>query len=164
MEQQQVYRQKINIEPIITSKETIELIKRFEGLRLHPYIDAAGIPSIGYGSTYYENGTKVRVKDKKISKARAVDLLTKNIKSYEKTVRDSVISDINQNQFDALVSLSYNIGSYAFQKSGLLKLVNNNPQDLNISKRFMLWNKSNHVTLKSLTIRRSLESDLYFKY
>lgn len=140
----------------------LSLIKQFEGLRLAPYLCSANVPTIGYGSTYYEDGTKVKLTDLQITEQRATDLLLNVLKHYEKSVDTFTRDDINQNQFDALVSFSYNVGTNALKNSTLLKLINTNPNDPLIREQFLRWNKAGGRALKGLTKRRSAEADLYF--
>jgi len=85
-----------------TGTAGIDLIKVFEGFRSAPYKCPAGIPTIGYGATFYPNGKKVTMADKSITEAEAVDLLKHMLVSFEKYVDSYCRDDINQNQFDAL--------------------------------------------------------------
>lgn len=149
--------------PRKTGKAGIDLIKEFEGFRSKPYLDAVGVPTIGYGATHYGNGVKVKMSDKPITEAEASALLQDMLKQYEKPVLDNVTSKINQNQFDALVSFTYNLGGTNFRKSTLLKKVNANPMDLTISNEFLKWNKAGNKVLAGLTRRRKAEAELYFK-
>lgn len=144
------------------SDKGLSLIKQFEGLKLKPYLCSANVPTIGYGSTYYEDGTKVKLTDPQITEQRASGLLLNVLKHYEKSVDTFTRDDINQNQFDALVSFSYNVGTNALKNSTLLKLVNANPEDQFIREQFLRWNKAGGRALKGLTKRRSAEADLYF--
>lgn len=144
------------------SLKGFELIKRFEGLQLKPYICPAGIPTIGYGNTYYPNGKKVSLQDEPITQSIADKLLQSLLPPYEKAVDSFCRDDINQNQFDALVSFAYNLGVGNLQKSTLIKKVNLNPKDVTIADEFLKWNKSNGSVLKGLTTRRQAEADLYF--
>jgi len=73
-----------------------------------------------------------------------------------------VVSSINQNQFDALVSFCYNVGVTNFKKSTLLKIVNNNPNDPNVAIQFGRWIRANGRVLAGLVKRRKSEADLYF--
>jgi lysozyme len=147
-------------------KKGLDLIASFEGLRLKPYLCSAGVPTIGYGNTYYEDGTKVAMSNAEISKERAVLLLKLIVKDFEDIVNKYVKRDLTQNQFNSLVSLVYNIGGGNFKASTLLKLVINNPNDANIAKQFLRWNKArvNNVLteIKGLTNRRIKESVNYF--
>ena len=139
-----------------------DLIKEFEGLSLKPYRCSANIPTIGYGNTYYENGIKVQMSDAPITKQRAEDLLIYTVDRFSVKVANLVHKPITQNQFNALVSFAYNVGSGALASSTLLKLVNVNPNDANIAKEFLKWNKVNKVPVQGLTNRRIKESALYF--
>lgn len=144
------------------SQKGLDLLKRFEGVRLKPYLCPAGIPTISIGCTYYPDGTKVRMTDPEISQARATEIFLNVLKHYESSVDSFTRDDITQNQFDALVSLSYNIGTGALKKSTLLKKVNANPNDKFIESQFLIWNKVAGVEVKGLTLRRQAESNLYF--
>lgn len=145
-----------------TSQKGINLIKSFEGLSLKPYLCPASICTIGFGNTYYPDGSKVKLSDPIITKEKAEELLKFLLISYEKAVDSFCRDDINQNQFDALVSLAYNIGVGNLQKSTLIKKVNANPSDLTIKDEFLKWNKGAGKVLPGLTKRRQAESDLYF--
>ena len=100
--------------------------------------------------------------DAPISKNVAENLLKEMIKSYENAVNRYVQWNLNQNQFDALVSFTYNVGKEAFRTSTLLKKINQNPFDKNISYQFSRWNKSNGKVLGGLVKRRKQEAELYF--
>jgi lysozyme len=139
-----------------------DLIKSFEGLSLKPYKCSAGVPTIGYGSTYYENGIKVQMSDAPITGARAEVLLKNVADRFALKVANLIKKPITQNQFNALVSFAFNVGSGALASSTLLKLVNENPNNAMISKEFLKWNKVNRVPVQGLTNRRIKESALYF--
>jgi len=139
-----------------------DLIKSFEGLKLKPYKCSAGIPTIGYGSTYYENGIKVQMSDAPITGARA-EMLLKNVADrFAQKVANLLKKPVTQNQFNALVSFAFNVGSGALASSTLLKLVNANPNDAMIAKEFLKWNKAGGKPIQGLTNRRVKESALYF--
>lgn len=144
------------------SNRAIELIKRFEAFRSHPYLDGGGIPTIGYGATYYPNGQRVTLNDAPISEEWAETLLIKMLHTYELAVNSFTRDDINQNQFDALTSFAYNVGTESLRRSTLIKLVNINPNDPKIAYQFSRWNRDNGKVVKGLTMRRKIESDLYF--
>lgn len=144
------------------SQKGLELIKQFEGLSLKPYLCPAGIPTLGFGNTYYPNGTKVKLTDPPITKEKAEELLKFLLVSYEKAVDSFCRDDISQSQFDALCSFAYNVGNGNLQKSTLIKKVNANPSDPSIRLEFMKWNKAAGKVLPGLTKRRKAESDLYF--
>lgn len=145
------------------SKIGIELIKKYEGFATFPYLCPAGVPTIGYGATYYLDGSRVTMNDEAISEGEAEDLLYQMVVKYAEGVNRYVTSDINQNQFDALVSFAYNLGLGALKSSTLLKRVNADPCDEDIEYQFSRWNKAGGEVLRGLTKRRKDESDLYFK-
>jgi lysozyme len=144
------------------SQKGLDLIKRFEGLSLKPYLCPASIPTIGYGNTYYIDGKKVKLTDPSITQAKADELLKFLIQSYEKDVDSFCRDDISQHQFDALTSFAYNCGPRNLKSSTLLKKVNLNPNDPTIRAEFMKWNKGAGKVLAGLTKRRQAEADLYF--
>jgi lysozyme len=140
-----------------TSQAGIEALIKREGLILHPYLDTVGIPTIGVGNTYYEDGQKVKMTDPVITKARAIELFKYILKQYELAVYSTTRDDINQNQFDSLVSLTYNIGINGWKNSTLLKRINANAAALEIEKAFMMWSKP-----KEIIGRRKTEVKQYF--
>ena len=139
----------------------IPLIKRFEGLKLKAYLCPAKLPTIGYGSTYYENGSKVQLGDV-ITIDRADKLLFNTVAEFEKQVDTVVTSSINDNQLGALTSFAFNVGMGNFRRSTLLRLVNANPNNPAIRTEFMKWTRANNQVLKGLVTRRQAEADLYF--
>ena len=146
------------------------LITKFEGFSAKPYLCSAAVPTIGYGSTFYEDGSKVTINDKPITKERAIDLFKVVADKFAKDVTKLVVSNINQNQFNALVSFAYNVGSdidtdtiaEGLGDSTLLKKVNKNPNDLTIRYEFLKWNKAKGKIVTGLTRRRNEEASIYF--
>ena len=145
-----------------TSLKGVELIKKYEGFRSKPYKCEAGVATIGYGATYYPNGQKVKLTDPAIDEKHASLLLEAMLNPYEKAVDSYCRDDINQNQFDALVSFAYNLGNSALKSSTLLKKANANPNDKTIRNEFLKWVNADGKRLKGLVIRRTDEADLYF--
>lgn len=143
-----------------TSQNGLKLIKDFEGLRLQPYVDAVGIPTIGYGNTYYENGAKVKLTDEPITEQRATELLQYVLTRYEDAVNRYVQVPMTQNQFDALVSFAYNVGNENLRKSTLLKLLNRGQPAL-AAQQFTRWNRAGGKVLKGLVRRRAAEMALF---
>ena len=142
------------------SDNGFNLLAELEGIVLRPYKDSAGIPTIGIGSTYYEDGTKVTMKDKAITKERAIQLAKNVVKSFEARVNKSIVVPTTQNQFDAMVLLCYNIGESRFAKSSVVK--NFNAGNLQkAADSFLLWNKEGGVVSKGLTNRRQKERELF---
>jgi lysozyme len=145
-----------------SSSKGIELIKSFEGFYAKPYLCPANVATIGYGTIRYPNGKKVTLSDVPITKETATSYLMDNLTTYEKSVDAFCRDDINQNQFDALVSFCYNVGSTALKSSTLLKKVNANPNDPEIKFEFLKWNRGGGRVLKGLIRRREAEVQLYF--
>ena len=146
------------------------LIAQFEGLRLKPYLCSAGVPTIGYGSTFYPSGRKVTMSDKPITQETAFWMLKQVANMFAKDVDSLVTSNINQNQFNALVSFAFNLGSdidadnipEGLGDSRLLRRVNANPNDPEIAREFVKWNKAGGRVLDGLTKRRLKEAESYF--
>jgi len=150
------------------SKKIVEFISSFEGFSAKPYRDIAGRATIGYGATYYQDGRKVKMSDPPITKQCALDLKEFHIEETEKVVRKYVKSNINQNQFDALVSWTYNLGEGNLRTSTMLKKINANPNDPTIKNSWVQWNKARDPKTKvlkvsnGLTRRRNEEIAIYF--
>lgn len=138
-----------------TGHAGISLVKQFESLRCEAYRCPAGIWTIGYGHT-----AGVRRGDR-IDTRKAEQLLAEDLRQFEEVVNREC-PNVNQNQFDALVSFVFNIGTGNFLKSTLLKCVKANPQNVNIRYEFSRWNKANGTVLAGLARRRKAEVDLYF--
>lgn len=137
-----------------------------EGIKLKPYLDDAGIPTIGIGCTWYPGGRKVSLNDQPLAGNKAAwDLFDAVNESFLMGVYSTTRDDITQNQFNALLSLCYNIGVGNFKKSTVLKLVNANPNDPAIKDAFYMWRFStiNGVKKPILASRRKREAELYFK-
>lgn len=142
------------------STNGFNLLAELEGVVLHPYKDSVGIPTIGIGSTYYEDGTKVTMKDKAITKERAIQLAKNVVKSFEARVNKSIVVPMTQNQFDAMVLLCYNIGESGFARSSVVR--NFNAGNLQkAADSFLLWNKAGGKVSKGLTNRRQKERNLF---
>ena len=148
---------------MIVSKNGLDIIKEFESFRAKPYLCPSGIPTIGYGSTYYPDGKKVTLQDKEITEQKAFKILEFIAnKDFGSNINKVVKVPLNQNQFDALVSFVYNIGSGNFEKSTLLKKVNQS-DFIGASLEFEKWNKANGKILNGLTKRRLAEKELFLK-
>ena len=142
------------------STNGFNLLAELEGVVLNPYKDSVGIPTIGIGSTYYEDGTKVTMKDKAITKERAIQLAKNVVKSFEARVNKSILLPMTQNQFDAMVLLCYNIGESSFARSSVVR--NFNAGNLQkAADSFLLWNKAGGKVSKGLTNRRQKERELF---
>jgi lysozyme len=142
------------------------LIKGFEGLYLHAYKDDAGVWTIGWGSTRYANGKKVQPGDVLVNRECADDLLEVTMGQYEEAVNTLVKRPISQNQFNACVSLAYNIGTGGFEGSSVLRELNaGNVQAA--ADAFLLWDKitdpktGQHEVSSDLLDRRTKERALF---
>ena len=142
------------------SQAGLDLIAKYEGIRLKSYKCSAGVWTVGIGSTRYEDGSPVQAGDVLPSEAAAYKLFANTLGQYERAV--SKLSGLKQCQFDALVSLCYNIGVGAVGKSTVFKRVANNPDDPTIRDAFLMWSKVNKKTVQGLVNRRKAEADHYF--
>lgn len=144
---------------MITSNRGIELIKRHESLRLRAYVDPVGIWTIGYGHTGGVKSGDV------ITEEQANGLLRADLATAERAVTGSGLR-LNQNQFDALVSFVFNVGSGNFARSTLLRKGRVNTLDPSIVDEFRKWKKGRVngrlTTLPGLVKRREEELKLYF--
>lgn len=151
------------------NKAGIDLLKSFEGCMLIAYKDTVGVWTIGWGATYYQDGTKVKKGDT-ITQLKADELLLFHLQKYVKETDSLITSNVNDNQFSACVVFAYNVGTdidtdkipEGFGDSTLLKKINANPNDLSIRNEFLKWNKAGGKTSKGLTRRRIAEANLYF--
>lgn len=143
-----------------TSDVGIDLIKEFEGFSSKPYLCPADVPTIGYGSTRYADGTKVQLTDKPISEASATKLLADTLVDYETGVLHCVEVDLSQNEFDALVSFAYNLGVPNLKRSTLLKKLNEEHRD-DAAEEFMKWTRAGGQILAGLVRRREAERKLF---
>jgi lysozyme len=146
----------------------ITLIKNFEGLRLNAYRDIAGIWTIGYGSTRYHDGKAVKSGDKLTGELQASALLLNTLNPYISSVNRFVKVPLNQNQFNALVSFTYNEGIGALERSTLLQKLNMLDY-AGTANQLLLWDKitdpktGKKVVCKALTNRRKRERELFLK-
>lgn len=134
-----------------------DLIKKWEGLRLEAYLPTPNdVWTIGWGHTL---GVK---KGDKITKEQAEAFFREDIKWAEEAVNSSVNVTISQNMFDALVSLTFNIGATAFKKSTLLKKLNKGDYE-GAADQFLVWNKQKGKILSGLSKRRSEEREYFLR-
>ena len=136
------------------SQEGLGLIKKFEGCELEAYVCAAGVWTIGYGST-----KEVKEGDK-ISQEEADKLLLHEMDEYEGYITDNVTVDLKQNQFDSLVSWVFNLGPTNLKASTMLKVLNLGNFE-GVPEQMKRWNKANGKTLDGLIRRREAEALLF---
>lgn len=150
----------MNVRKVITtlviSTAGVTAIVQHEGYKGAAYIPVKGdVPTIGYGSTTYQDGKPVKMGDT-ITREKAENLLQGKLKVFEKGVKNCVKVPLFQNEFDAYVSLSYNIGITAFCQSTLVKKLNNYDYE-GACVEILRWDKFKGTTLKGLTNRRQQE-------
>ena len=138
------------------SERGLALIRQFEGLRLSAYKCAAGVPTIGWGTT---KGVKM---GQTITRDEADRLLLEDAQRFADHVKALVKVPLNQNQTDALVSFVYNVGPAAFGKSTMLKLINQGLLE-DAANQFVRWNRAGDQVLAGLTRRRMAERDLFLR-
>ncbi len=121
------------------------------------------VPTIGIGSTFYEDGRKVTMQDVCITEQRAEQLALHTMNSiFLPGILKGLKVPVNQHQLDALASLVYNIGVGAFSSSTLLKRINSSADRASISSAWLMWNRAGGKVLKGLTLRREREVALFY--
>ena len=143
------------------NQKGIDLMHKYEGCKLSSYLCPAKVWTIGFGNTFYEDGSKVQP-NQHISQKRANELF-ENIVNKSFNIKPLLKVELNENQYSALVCFAYNVGMANLKKSTLLKKVNINPNDPSIVSEFLKWNKAGGKVLNGLTNRRIAESKLYFE-
>lgn len=143
----------------------LELIARFEGCKLEPYVCPAGKITIGYGSTRYADGTPVQITDDPITQEQAKLLLKITAAKFEARVR-ALFGDMPQNKIEALTSLAYNIGAARLDKSTLAKRIRENAPKEDIKKAWLMFTMATVKGVKKklwgLERRRKAEISHYF--
>ena len=160
------------------NQPTVDLIKSFEGIpdgdpstvKLDPYLDPIGIWTIGWGHAIRHGNDFVRGAGKRalayslypggITREQAEALLRSDLMDTGKDVLGVVTVDLNDNQYGALVSFTFNLGLGNLKKSTLLRLVNTSDYE-DASNEFLKWNRAGGKVMKGLTARRNAERDLF---
>lgn len=138
-------------------EKSLELIKGFEGLRLEAYKCSAGIWTIGYGHTK-------GVKRGQCTNEQAEKWLFDEVQDFrEKVIAELPTGFDDVDKIAALTSFAYNVGINAFKNSTLLKILKNNPNDLQLVREFARWNKAQGVVIMGLWVRRKKECLTYFE-
>ena len=143
------------------SNKGVDLICEFEGEQLIAYDDGVGIWTIGFGTIKYPNGVRVKKGDT-CTLEQAKEYMRHDLIEFEHTVNISVKVPLNQNQFDALVSLAYNIGSNAFKSSTLVKELNTGDYQ-GAADQFNVWVNAGGKRMQGLVNRRAKEKELFLK-
>jgi lysozyme len=147
-----------------TSRNGLNHIKQYEGFSATAYQDVAGLWTIGYGHLIKSNENHLH--SATLTEEQAIELLAQDVRTAEQAVRANVVVELNQNQFDALVSLVFNIGSGAFSGSTVLSRINVNESVERITEAWLRWNKARVngqlQVVPGLVNRRESEIELYF--
>jgi lysozyme len=146
-------------ESMLVSNKGVDLICEFEGKRLSAYDDGVGVWTIGFGTIKYPNGVRVKKGDT-CTLEQAKEYMRHDLMEFEHTVNSSVKVPLNQNQFDALVSLAYNIGSSAFKSSTLVKKLNSGDYQ-GAADQFNVWVNAGGKRMQGLVNRRDREKLLF---
>ncbi len=144
------------------SAQGLQLIQTFEGFSAEPYQDPVGVWTIGYGSAYTPMGESVTANHSRVTKAEATDLLLMGVADAEQAVRRLINVPLNSNQFDALVSFTYNVGAGALQRS-TLRMKLNRSQYARAARELLRWDKAGGKVLRGLTRRRAAERSLFLE-
>jgi len=151
------------------SENGLELLKQWEGFKLTVYNDSAGLPTIGVGHLITQsernsgniiiNGVAVKYAGG-LTDQQVVDLLSQDVQPAEESVNNGVKVPLNQNQFDALVSFTFNVGGGAFAGSTLLKVLNQK-QYTEVPNQLLRWTKAGGQVVQGLVNRRQNEIKLW---
>lgn len=141
--------------------EAVELIKEFEGFVGHAYKDSVGVVTIGYGTTVYPNGKKVRMGDKCTREQGTAymfhDFETIRMPAIERLVK----VPLKDNEVGALLSFVYNVGVGSLKKSTLLKKLNAKRPKIEVADEFLKWVRAGGRVLSGLVRRRKRERELF---
>jgi lysozyme len=140
------------------TQQGLALIKRFEGFSRTIYLDAAGLPTIGYGHLLRPGEAEMFAGG--ISEEAGIALLIKDVQKAEQAVLRLIHVPLSEGQFDALVSFTFNLGSGALQRSTLRRKVNRE-EHADVPPEFMRWVWAGGRKLRGLIRRREAEAALY---
>jgi len=144
---------------MVPSPNASALVSQFEGYSATAYLCPAGVMTIGYGTTVYPDGTKVKGGDT-CTEDQAQAWLQHDLSWAGEAVARLVKVDLSQNQFDALTSFVYNLGAGALQGSTLLRMLNGGAYDL-AAAQFQFWVHGGGKILPGLVKRRAAEAALF---
>ena len=142
------------------NKEAIDIIKHFEGYSSAVYADPIGIPTIGYGSIWDKEGKRLTMDHRPITEPEAEYLLVRELRHVEKAITILITVPLNSNQFSAIGSLTFNIGSSRLKSSTLRSKINRGDYD-GASAEFPKWRRAGGRILKGLVRRRIAERELF---
>lgn len=147
---------------MLIPKNTIDLVKTFEGFYSKPYLCPANVPTIGYGSTAYPDGKKVSLKDASITKEQAVDFMTTELSiSMMRTIKlCPILLTIDESKLGAIVDFVYNLGAGRLQQSTLRRKINAQQWD-DVPKELNKWVYGSGRKLPGLILRRIAEGKFF---
>lgn len=148
-----------------TSKNGKNFILKREDFRSHPYLDIGGVPTIGFGNTYYPNGQRVSMQDDAITKERAHEIFLAHLEKLEVQLDKLLLMQLAQNEYDAIASFAYNVKFESFKTSTLLKKINSGQPKKDIAAEFLRWvyytNNGFKLISNGLKNRRQKEYNLF---
>lgn len=154
--------------PRLVNSATLELVRSFEGLYLEAYQDKVCVWTIGYGHTGFDVAGGAVTKGRKLASAEeALQILKVDLDNVAKDVEKLLLSrpkaELNDNQFGALVSFTFNLGIGNLEKSTLLRRLNARDY-LGTIPEFAKWNRADGKVLRGLTRRRTAEAALFCSF
>ena len=139
----------------------LKIIKLFEGFRSEPYLCSAMVPTIGFGSTWSFDGSRVTLRHPPIEESDAEELLLREVGRCEQAVDRLIKVELNENEHSALQSFVYNLGSGRLQSSTLRSLLNRNAPREQVADEFPKWRRAAGKILQGLVRRRAAERALF---
>lgn len=144
------------------SDKGIDFIKRWEGSRQEVYLDPVGLPTLGVGHLLSPNELQRFPVGTKLSPEQVDSFLRNDLSEAEVAVSDLVHTELDQSQFDSLVSFVFNVGEGNFKKSTLLRVLNSG-LETDAADEFLRWTYAKGKTLPGLVKRREAERNLFLK-
>ena len=145
---------------LAVNKAGLEIIKQCEGWSAVPYLCPGDVWTIGYGTTRDDEGRAITQDHPKIGKIKGKKLLARDIRSTERAVARLINVNLTENEFSALVSFTYNVGSGALQRSTLRSKLNRS-EYVGAANEFKRWRRSGGRVLPGLVRRRAVEAELF---
>ena len=139
----------------------MKIIKLFEGFRSAPYLCSAMVPTIGFGSTWSFDGSRVTLRHPPIEESDAEELLLREVSRCEQAVDRLIKVELNENEHSALQSFVYNLGSGRLQSSTLRSLLNRSAPREQVADEFPKWRRAAGKILQGLVRRRAAERALF---
>lgn len=144
----------------ITNGDGLSIIKHFEGWSSSPYLDPIDIPTIGYGSIWGLDGKRLTMAHRDITEDEGESLLRREVAHTEKAISRLIRVDLTDNEFSALVSFTYNVGSGNLQSS-TLRMKLNRGDYIGAANEFWKWRRAGGKILRGLVRRRAEEKNLF---